>query len=182
MSIDNCQLLMNELDIVLALPLIYGAYRGFRNGLVYEVLIVIVLIAGVFGGYRLVNFITDYVQTNYNYHSKMLPFYCFIGILILLMVVIYFITKASNKLLDFFGLGIINKIAGAMVGVVKWAFFVSLIFYLIAPFDGKNTIIPKDKKEDSFLYEPVSQFALLIIPSMTLFTKEIKGQIKKVKP
>lgn len=172
---------MNELDIVLALPLIWGTYRGFRNGLVYEVLIVIVLIAGVYGGHLLVNYVTEYVQTNFNYHSKMLPFYSFIGILILLMVIIYFITKASNKLLDFFGLGIINKIAGALIGVVKWAFFISLLFYLVAPFDGKNNIIPKEKKEESFLYEPISQFALLIIPSMTVITKEIKGQVDKVK-
>jgi membrane protein required for colicin V production len=172
---------MNELDIILALPLLWGAYRGFRNGLVYEILIVIVLIAGVYGGHQLVNYVTEYVETNYNYHSKMLPFYCFIGILILLMVVVYFITKASNKLLDFFGLGIINKIAGALIGVVKWAFFISLLFYLIAPFDSNNKIIPKDKKEDSFLYEPISQFTLLIVPSMTVITKEIKGQVDKVK-
>ncbi len=172
---------MNELDIILALPLIWGAYRGFRNGLVYEILIVIILIAGVYGGHQLVNYVTVYVQTNYNFHSKMLPVYCFIGILILLMVIIYFITKASNKLLDFFGLGIINKIAGALIGVVKWAFFISLIFYLIAPFDVANKIIPKDKKQDSFLYEPITEFALLIIPSMTVINKEIKGQVEKVK-
>ena len=172
---------MNEIDIVLLLPLVWGAYRGFRNGLVYEVLILIVLIGGVFGGYRLVNFMTDYLRENFGYHSKMLPFYTFIGILIMLMVIVYFITKASNKMLDFFGLGIINKIAGALLGVVKWAFFTSMLFYLIAPFDAAGNIIPKDKKEDSILYEPISEFSLLIIPSMTFVSKELKGQVEKVK-
>ncbi len=172
---------MNELDIALALPLIWGAYRGFRNGLVYEIIVVIVLIAGVYGGHKLVNYVTEYVHTNFNYQSKMLPFYCFIGILIALMVIIYFITKASNKFLDLFGLGIINKIAGAFIGIVKWAFFISMIFYLIAPFDGKNNIIPKDKKEESFLFEPLSEFSLIIIPSMTIITNEIKSQVDSFK-
>ncbi|MEI6817353.1 MAG: CvpA family protein [Bacteroidota bacterium] len=171
---------MNELDIMLALPLLFGAYKGFKNGLVYEILILIVMIGGVFGGYRLVNFITEYVQTNYGYHSRMLPFYCFIGVLIILMVLIYFISKSSNTLLDFFGLGIINKIAGALLGIIKWAFFASLLFYLLAPFDGNNLLITKEKKDESMLYEPVKEFSLLIIPSLTLATKEIKGKVDKL--
>jgi membrane protein required for colicin V production len=170
---------MNKLDIFIALPLLYGAYKGFRNGFVHEVLIVVCLVIGIFCGYRIVNFITDFIETKYNYHSDMLKFYAFIWILIVMMIIIYFITKSTDSLLGLVGLRFINKLAGSIFGIAKWALIISLVLYMIAPFDKKDEIIPKDSKAKSQLYQPETKVALLLIPSMVVATKQIKGTVNK---
>ena len=170
---------MNKLDIIIALPLLYGAYKGFRNGFVHEVLIVVCLVIGVFCGYRVVNFITEFIETKYNYHSDMLKFYAFLWILIVMVIIIYFITKSADSMLGFVGLKFINKLAGAIFGIAKWILVISLFLYIISPFDKKNEIISKDTKEKSQLFQPVTQVALYLIPPMVVATKAIKGKVDK---
>ena len=40
---------MNYLDIVLALFLVYGAYNGFKKGLIIEIATLIALCLGIYG-------------------------------------------------------------------------------------------------------------------------------------
>ena len=171
---------MNVLDIIILLPLVYGAFRGFINGFVHEILYFAFLVLSVFFGYRFVVFISELIETKYDYHSDFLKLYAFIGILIVMMIVIYFITKSIESLLGLVGLGIINKLAGALFGIAKWALLVSLILYMIAAFDGDQDLIKKDVKAKSLLFQPATQVALLLIPSMEIATVDIKGKVNEV--
>ena len=41
---------MNYLDIIIIIPLIWGAYKGFRKGFIIEIASLIALILGIWGG------------------------------------------------------------------------------------------------------------------------------------
>ena len=43
---------MNILDLVLAVPLLWGAYKGFSRGIIYEVAMIIGLIAGLYLAFK----------------------------------------------------------------------------------------------------------------------------------
>ena len=105
------------LDIVLLTPLIWGAYTGFKKGLIAQILGITSLLVGVWIGTQhqeLIEFlIIDKVQEKY------LSIACFIilffGIIILGAVII----KISEKFINFIQLKLLNKVAGVVLGIVK---------------------------------------------------------------
>jgi len=41
---------VNTLDIILAVPLLYGLYKGFTRGLIVEIASLVGLVLGIYGG------------------------------------------------------------------------------------------------------------------------------------
>jgi membrane protein required for colicin V production len=173
------------MDMLILLPLLYGAYRGFMNGFVHEIIYLIFLILCIFFGYRLVEFVSEQIETTYNYHSDFLKVYSFIGVLIVSMILIHFLTKGIESLLKIVGLGLLNKLAGALFGIVKWALIVSLVLNIITAFDKDQEIISKEKRNKSMFYHPAMDIAQLLIPSMEVatfdITKKVNEAAKKIK-
>lgn len=53
---------MNFLDVIIAVPLVYGAYKGFQKGLLFEVAMIIGLILGVYLGFKFSGLVYDLLQ------------------------------------------------------------------------------------------------------------------------
>ena len=67
-----------------------------------------------------------------------------------------FIGKAVKKVLDMTLLGNLDDVAGGLMGVIKWALFISIFFWIYGSFGGT---ISAERTETSLLYGPVSAFA-----------------------
>lgn len=154
------------LDILLILPLAYGAIQGFRKGLIFEVTVLVALLAGVYGGYKFSGYASVFLAEKFNISSRLLPSVSFLVVFLLLLLAILGIGKMVELLISITPAGIMNRIAGMMLGLVKWAILVSLTLYVIYPFDQKYRLIPEETKTSSVLYQPVSKVALLIVPAV----------------
>ncbi len=163
---------MNWLDAVLIVPLIFGAWRGFKNGLLFEIVMVVILAAAAIGGYHLVDVIVKFVGSHFHYHSKWLPFFVFVGFLVALSIVLFLLRKSLNSLVSLIGMGLLNSLAGMIFGFIKLALIMSLILYFLTPFDTDNKVIPKNIKEHSLLYKPMTETVKLMIPEYSRLTKK----------
>ena len=81
------------LDIVLALPLIWGAYKGFKKGLIIEITTLIALVAGLYGAIKFSDLTAVYLQENWTIDERYMPILSFaitfIAIVILVNLLLY---------------------------------------------------------------------------------------------
>ncbi|MBE9480973.1 MAG: CvpA family protein, partial [Bacteroidetes bacterium] len=73
-----------------------------------------------------------------------------------------------EKVINLLLLGFINKIAGCLFGILKAAFILSVIIFIINSFDSKQAVITKKIRENSILYKPIASIAPYIIPKLNL--------------
>lgn len=147
---------MRTLDLILLVPLLIGAYTGYKRGLVLELVGIIALILAVLGAFKLLQtgmvFLSKYIPE----YSNFIPFIAFIGIFIGILILVNLIGRLAKKFLDLSILGTFDNFAGSIIGIIKWAFLVSIVLWLSMQI---NFVIPAHLTENSFLYPYIVDFA-----------------------
>ena len=165
---------MNHLlDILFLVPLAFGAYRGFKNGFVYELALLCALVAGIYFGFRFSNYAAVYIGRKMDVSGGLLFFLSFLSVFVLVAMGVILLGKLLDVSLKITGMGIINRIAGLLFGMVKWALIFSVVLYFFTPLDKKFRLVPEDKKASSVLYQPVCRFSALLIPVLDSYRKKI---------
>lgn len=162
---------MNWIDIIIIVGVIIGAIKGLCDGLINQVVAILALAAGIlFAGLlakpikRLFLLLPeDTIRIEIiNGTSYVLAF-------ILIMAVILLLGKVVNVVINLTPAVLLNKLAGTILGAGIWILFLSLIINLVATFDVNSTLINKDIKSKSSLYEPVKGVLPAIYPMLRDF-------------
>jgi membrane protein required for colicin V production len=122
---------MSTVDIILLILLSFGAYSGYRTGLIIEVIAILALVLAVIGGFKLMHIGMDLLSSLYDGFGNLLPILAFIVIFVLIVVLINVIGKILKKVIDWTPLGAFDNIAGAVVGILKWSFGLSVMIWII---------------------------------------------------
>ena len=108
---------MNYIDIILIVPILWGGFVGFKKGLIIEVISLLALGFGIWGGIHLSDHIGALLKDNID--SEYLSIVAFALTFIIIVIAIYVIGKMLEKLINLVQLKLINKIAGVIFGVTK---------------------------------------------------------------
>ena len=114
---------MNFLDIIIAIPLVYGAYKGFRNGFVMEIFTILALFVGLYAAFTFSDQLTAVFVDTQQEEPEFLPPLIFIVLLIGVGVGVYFAGKALEKVIKAAMLSTPNRIAGGIIGKAKFLYF-----------------------------------------------------------
>jgi membrane protein required for colicin V production len=167
---------MNYFDCIILIPLLWGAYKGFRKGFILEIALLFALIVGVYCGFRFSAFAGGWLHTHFQLQTKLVPFLAFLLIFIGVIIGVMLFAKLLESAVNATPVGIANKIAGAVLGLAKWLLVLSVVLYLFNPIDKKYSVLSEETKKDSFLYEPVSAFALFVIPALHEYKQQLDLQ------
>ena len=157
---------MNKADIVIAIILLIGTVVGYRRGFLLELFFLLAIVTGVFVGFKLMGAGVDYLSREFNADKEVLPYVSFVIIFIIVMLLVTVIGRSIKDSLDRTFLGRIDAIAGAVLGLVKYAFGISVIIWLIEAF---QISFPEGWKEESTLY-PI---AAKVAPALSDYFGEI---------
>ncbi len=155
---------MNWLDMALAIPLVWGLYKGFTSGIIMEVARIVALIAGVYLAVRFAQELSEYLYLNTDLTNEFLPIISFAIIFIAVVVLVHLFAKTIEKLAKAVALGWANKAAGAAFGIFRIAFMVSVIIMMLTRFELLSKFNRGETAQESFLYEPITELAPFIIP------------------
>ena len=150
---------MNYVDVLILIPLVYGAFRGFHQGLLMEMSTLFALILGVFLSLKYAAdvevVLRDFVvlPESYSYYVA------FALTFLLVIIVINLLGKLLTRLVDLVSLGIFNKVFGILLGIVKGALVVCVVLFMVNMLDRKYDFIPAKTKSESLLYSPFVNFA-----------------------
>jgi membrane protein required for colicin V production len=163
---------MNPLDIVICVPLLIGAFFGFKRGLVMELSRMVALILGVYAAARFSHLLTDYIYNNSDVNSEMLPIISFCIVMLGMMVLIHLLAKLIDGSLKAIALGWALKISGAAFGIMRIAFILSLILMIGQRSDLFKSLEDTQTVKESKLYQPMADFSEMVMPALRSIDKD----------
>ncbi len=123
---------MNFLDIILIILFAVGAYLGFKKGLILELISILAFILAIIGGFKLLHIGMDYISRIWDGFGSFLPFVAFLVIFVLIILVVNTVGTILKKIIDWTPLGVVDNFAGALLGVLKWALAISIVFWVLS--------------------------------------------------
>lgn len=161
---------MGILDIILGLLLIYGLYKGLKNGLFVEIASIIALVAGLFGAIHFSYIAGDYLSQNMEWNERYINLTSFIITFSIIVLVVHLAGKFLTKIADFAMLGLLNKLAGAIFGALKVAVIIGALLVFFERVNSSVNLVKSETLEESVLYEPIKDIGALV------FSKVLKGE------
>ena len=147
---------MNGFDIILGIPLLYAAYRGFREGIIVQLGGIAGLFIGVYFAFRHSSAVGQWLHTDP-------PIAAAVGFVVILLAVLLAMALLGHL------------IKGILLGVFKMAVILSLLLYAFETVNSTTRWIENDRYTEAALYKPVRSTTALLFPYLDLMKNKITG-------
>ena len=136
---------MSNIDIVLGVFLGFGIVQGFLKGFIWGVTSLIAVFVALWGAIHFSAMVAPFISDIFSFSAKTEQVLAFIITFLIVLVLV--------KILESVSLGFLNRIAGAVFGMLKWSLIVgTALMYLN---EGAMELIPKKTTEESLFYNPI---------------------------
>jgi membrane protein required for colicin V production len=167
---------MNLVDLILVIILIAGAVHGFVKGFFVEFASVAALVLGVLCALLFSTFVGSWLSGIFHWRPETIKTVAFILIFVSVVITVHLIANALEKFVRAIAMGPLSRVGGAIFGVIKTAFIISFLMYIVAKIESYDvTIIPKEPKSESKYYKPIEK----LLPNILPFLKTEKDDIQK---
>jgi membrane protein required for colicin V production len=150
---------LNILDFIILILLGIGAFGGYRKGLILEVIAILAFILAIVGGFKLLHIGMSLLSDIYGGFGSLLPFIAFLIIFIGIIILVNLTGKILKKTIDWTPLGTVDNLAGAIVGILKWALGISVLYWI---FSSVGIMLPETMVQESLIFPYVSGFAPML--------------------
>lgn len=164
---------LSVLDWIIIAIIALGVVFGFMKGAVKQAATIVGLIAGLLLARALFSQLGEKLAVELGTTVSVAQVIAFFMIWILVPVVFLILASMLTKALEIVHLGIVNRLLGALLGALKYAFIVSLAISFLEYIDSKDELINRTVKQSSLLYYPVKELSGLFIPTLKNVTNEI---------
>lgn len=162
---------MNSLDIVFFVPIAFAFIRGFRKGFIIEIATFIGFVLGLIVTIKMANIMVQWMSGVFP-HSRWLPLMGYLLTFILTFLLVLWAGKIIEGWIDLAKLGLLNKLAGAALGILKTCLLLSMVLWLA---DRVNAI-PDHVKKESLLYSVLDGFgpkAISFVSAHLPYSKDV---------
>ena len=121
---------------------------------------------GIYLAIRFSDMLSEYAIQEFDVSTEFLPILSFAAIFIAVVIGVHFIGKGLEKIVNMAAMKLVNKLAGLVFSVLRTALVMSILLTIINAFDAQATVVPKELKKDSVLYEPLSDLAGKVVPAV----------------
>lgn len=160
---------MTSFDIVCGILLLYGAWRGWSNGIIVQLSGIIGLLLGGYLAWHYSGPVGRWIGAEDTLGQVA-------GFLLIFVVVVILLAIAGRLLRGMFrfaGLGTFDRIGGLLLGVVKVAL---LLYVLASTYESANLVrhwTSGKGIEKSWLYRPIKEVGELVFP----YLQELRDQV-----
>lgn len=141
---------MNFLDILLAIPLLFFVYKGWKHGLIFELATLVGIIAGCNIATHFSTWVAEALKLDGEASLLIAFFITFVGVVLLAIV----LGKAIEGFVKLVKVGKVNNILGAAFGMLKCLVVLSVLINLLMIADPESKIITQKTREGSILFKP----------------------------
>mgnify|MGYP003575689650 CR=1 FL=1 len=147
---------MSVVDIILIVIFLVGAVSGYKEGFLMELFSLLALLLGILGGFKLMGWAMLMLVDKFDIDQKVLPYVAFAVVFIAIVIVVRLVGNLLKVSIDKSFLGRIDQAAGAFLGLIKTAFILSVLLWLV---DAFKLNVPEKWAEDSWLLPGLATFA-----------------------
>jgi membrane protein required for colicin V production len=147
------------IDIIISIILLAGIVRGFLKGFIYEISILGIIVISYFFGFELAEITSKFLSKMISANPTTLHYISLLVVWIGVSIGIFFLARLLEGLVKIVALGIFNKIAGAVLGFIKYTFLLSVFLYFFNKVDFTTSWLNAEKKSHSIFYYKVLKIA-----------------------
>ena len=155
---------LNTADLIILICLIPAIFAGFMKGFVRQAAAVAALLLGVWAGYLFSDFVSTKLANWINVEQNILNIISFAIIFIGVLILVNLAGRAIEGLVKLVLLGWLDKLAGIIFALIKYAFIFSILIYLIESLDELFKFLPRETLQNSVLYGYLSKIAPVVFP------------------
>ena len=168
---------MGILDIVLGALLVFGFYKGFKNGLFIELASLISFFVGIFVAVKFSYIISAVLEKNVSWSLKTIQVSAFIVTLLLVVIAVHLLAKVFTGIASFAFLGWANTLAGGLFATIKTALLIGIVLSLFQKVNINDRIVSKETQENSLLFNPCIKTSEVLLPTLTDWFKDLKEKV-----
>lgn len=153
---------MNTLDLLFAIPILYGMVRGYQQGLLIELVGILAFIGAMAVGFSFLDLGLDTLAPYLGERltRRFLPYISFAVIFFPTLYLINQIGKFLRSSIRYTLLGTMDSWAGGLVGGFTWLFGLSTVCWLLQTL---GVLFPESYTQDSLLYPYILKISPWII-------------------
>lgn len=144
---------MNLLDLIMAIPLGFFIWKGYKKGAIFE----IATLAGLMGGtYIAIHFscrVAQLIELQGEYAVLIAFFITFVAVVVLS----FLFGKMIEGVVKLVKVGFLNNLLGAVFSMLQCVCILSVILYYINVIDSREALLTPTAKSESALYKPVNK-------------------------
>ena len=173
---------LNYIDIIIIVVLSLFGIKGFRMGLIIEVVTLLAFGVGIYGAMHFSDFTARHLQEFVEINPKNLNTVAFVLTFVLLVVFVNVIGRLVSKAVDALNLSFFNRLCGLLFGVLKGILLCSVMVMVLNNLQLLGVVKP-EVKEESKLYPYVEMTVPFVYRGFDLvrdYAKEVLQEKEKV--
>lgn len=160
---------MNWLDIIIAVPLLWGLWQGFRQGFIVQIIGLAALFVGVYAAFVF----GSRVGALFQLEGFTATVTGFIAVFSIVVIALFFIGRVTRGLFKIAGLGIFDTLLGVVFSMLKTLLIIGVLLMWLSDIDHDKTIIKESAARQSRLFEPVMKISQAAFPYLESFKDKI---------
>ena len=166
---------MSLLDIFLGVFLVFGLYKGLKNGLFVEMASLLSFFVGIYVAIKFSYLIVSFFPASWS--PKTIKVASFVITLLIVVIAIHQRAKVFSGLASFAYLGWLNKLGGAFFSTVKTALLLGILLSLVQKVNFNDALISKEKQNESLFFNPILQTSEFFLPVLTTWFSDLKKKL-----
>ncbi len=176
---------MNIVDGFILIPLVYYAFRGFKNGFIREAFSIVGLVIAVFFAFSFMGPVSEAASKAWDINFEHLPYIAFAVLFLILLIAFNLVITFTEHLLKALYLSMPNRVLGLVLATIKCALLISVAILFLSGFE-----IPGDETQAESLTYPffaevapvVYDSIAAIYPGAESFAETVQQTIDKYNP
>lgn len=154
---------MSIVDIIIVLLLLLGAYKGYSKGMLLEIIGILAFFIALVVGFKLLNWAMNLLNDQIQISDSLLPYVAFLLLFAAIVIGLNLLGKALKKVLDMTFFGTFDSLAGAIVGLFKWALAISALIWIL---NSLAIELPAESLIGSRIYPLLQPFAPIVFNAL----------------
>lgn len=172
---------MEIIDIVLGALLVFGFYKGFKNGLFVELASFVAFFVGIFIAIKFSYIVASFFEKNVSWSPKVIQVAAFVVTLGIVILLIHLAAKTLSGLASFAFLGWANTLGGGIFGALKTALILGIVLNLFQKVNINNMFVSKETQESSLLFNPCMKTSETLLPVLSDWFTDLKERTANMK-
>ncbi|WP_026952004.1 CvpA family protein [Algoriphagus mannitolivorans] len=171
---------MPAIDLVILILIGLGAYEGYKKGLLMGIVGLIGFVLAIIMGFYFMDPVSKWLAERLDELTFAFPIMAFLIVFGITLILVNLAGWVLKKIMDMILLGGMDSLAGAILGIVKTGFFISLFIWFSFQFDLK---MPREwEKESQFLpfIEPLAPGVIWVLDPLVPKIKEVQKTIEEI--
>ena len=146
--------------------MLIGCFAGFKDGFLMGIFSLLAIILGILGGFKLMGMAMVFLTSRFEIDKTFLPYIAFALVFLAIVIAVRLLGNMLKYSIDKSFLGRLDQLAGAILGLLKTAFVLSVILWIL---DALKMSLPETWTNESALLPYIAGFA----PVLTDWISEI---------